>query len=292
MFRFLLFSLLLLILIIACEDEYYGPAGGNGDEPSANFIETDVSLSPDREYIYFSVRDTIFGLYSGIYKARVTQPVREKIYHGENYRSPTINFDNNILAYLFAGRIHYYDIARDTLKNSGIIGQFESILYVNLDVLLAARDDSIFLTNEEDSSYQYLRDGWDPTLVAADTFLFIASLDNYTFRMIKANLEESNPETLFTIQTGAQPRWPTLEPNSGHLAYGIEFWNHKYIYSATAGESPGFMDSLTFLDSTEYLKPYILNYNQIIFSGPDGSLYQSDFEGSKSVPFIHADDQD
>ncbi len=291
MFRFLLFSLILLILIIACEDEYYGPTGNNGDGPSANFIETDVSLSPDREYIYFSVRDTIFGLYSGIYKARVTLPVREKIYHGEDYESPTINFDNNILAYLFEGRIHYYDIAQDTMKNSGIVGQFESILYVNLDVLLAARDDSIFLTNEEDSSYQYLRDGRDPTLVAADTFLFIASLDNYTFHILKDNLEEVNPETLYTIRTGAFPHWPTLHPNSGHLAFGIELYDQKFIYSGVAGESPLPGQTLTFIDSSGYSKPYILNYNQIVFTGPDGSLYQSDFEGTKSVPFIHAEDQ-
>ena len=199
MFRFLLFSSILLILIIACDEEYYQPTGGTG-EPSQNFIETDVSLSFDREYIYFSVRDTIFeGSYSGLYKARTTQPVREKIYHGENYKSPTINFDDNILAYLFEGRIHYYDIANDTLKNSGIIGEFESIVYVNLDVLMAARNDSLFLTNEIDSSYSYLRDGWDLTLVAADTFLFFASLDNFTFRMIKDNLGDSHPETLFTI---------------------------------------------------------------------------------------------
>ncbi len=290
-FRFLLFCLILLILIVACDEEYYRPTDSNGGEPSPNFIETDVSLSHDREYIYFSVRDTIYdGRYSGIFKARVTQPVREKIYHGENYKSPTINFDDNILAYLFEGRIHYYDIQNDTLKNSGIIGEFESILYVNLDVLLAARDDSIFLTNEEDSSYQYLRDGWDPTLVAADTFLFFASLDNYTFHILRDNLEESNPETLFTVRTNAFPHWPTLHPASGHLAYGIEYYDQRFIYSGVAGESPSPGGMLTFIDSSEYSKPYILNYNQIVFSGPDGSLYQSDFEGNKSVPFIYARD--
>lgn len=291
-FRFLLCGLILLILIIACEDEYYKPTSSDGNGSSANFIETDVSLSPDREYIYFSVRDTIFGRYSGINRASVTQPVRERVYAGSDYYSPTINFDNNILAYLFEGRIHYYNIIEDTMKNSGIVAEFESILYLNLDVLLAARDDSIFLTNEEDSSYQYLRDGWDPTLVSADTYLFFASLDNFTCRMIKDDLEESHPETLFTIQTdfNAKPRWPTLHPNSGRLAYGLEFADQKFIYTATVGESLGYGETRTFIDSSEYSKPYILNFNQIIFSGPDGSLYQSDFEGTKSVPFIHAED--
>ncbi|MCP4704097.1 MAG: hypothetical protein GY865_05765, partial [candidate division Zixibacteria bacterium] len=285
-FRFLLFSQILFILIIACEDEYYRPTTGNDDGPSQNFIETDVSLSPDREYIYFSVRDTIFdGRYSGINKARVTHPVRERVLAGSNYYSPTINFDYNILAYLFDSRIHYYDIALDTIMNSGITADFESILYVNLDVLMAARNDSLFLTNETDSSYQYLRDGWDPTLVAADTFLIFASLDNYTFRIIKDNLVESNPETLFTVQTNlsAFPHWPTLHPISGHLAYGLEFADQKFVYSATVGESLGIGDTKTFIDDTEYSKPYILNYNQIVFSGPDGFLYQSDFEGIKSV---------
>lgn len=285
-FRFFLFSLILFVLFIACEDEYYRPTdSGNGEEPEKNFIETNISLSPDRQYIYFSVRDTIDGLNSGLYKASVTHPVREKVYGGENYYSPTINFDNQILAYLFEGRIHYYDIDNDTLKNSGIIGEFESILYVNQDVLMAARNDSLFLTNEIDSSYQYLRDGRDPTLVAANTFLFFASLDNYTFHMLKDNLEESNPDTLFTIITAAFPHWPTLHPASGHLAYGIELWDQKFIYSGTANVTPPAGTPLTFIDSSEYSKPYILNENQIIFTGPDGSLYQSDFEGNNSVPF-------
>ncbi|MCP4706661.1 MAG: hypothetical protein GY865_18840, partial [candidate division Zixibacteria bacterium] len=258
---------------------------------SQNFIETDVSLSPDREYIYFSVQDTIFdGRYSGINKARVTHPVRERVLAGSNYYSPTINFDNNILAYLYDSRIHYYDIALDTIMNSGITADFESILYVNLDVLMAARNDSLFLTNETDSTYQYLRDGWDPTLIAADTFLFFASLDNYTFRIIKDNLEESNPETLYTIRTAAFPHWPTLHPNSGHLAFGIELYDQRFIYSGVAGDSPLPGETLTFIDSSGYSKPYILNYNQIIFSGPDGFLYQSDFEGLKSVPYIHTED--
>ena len=289
-FRFFLFSLILLVLFISCEDEYYQPTGSDNGVPSSNFIETDVSLSFDREYIYFSVRDTIFDRYSGIFRAPVAQPIREKIYHGNNYRSPTINFDNNILAYLFEGRIHYYNIVENEMENSGVVGEFESILYLNLDILMAARDDSLFLVNETDSSLQYIRDGWDPTLVAADTFLFFARLDNFTFRMIKDNLEESNPETLFTVQTTAEPHWPTLHPTSGRLAYGIEFQDQRFIYSATVGESLGIGDIKTFIDSSEYSKPYIISFNQIIFSGPDGSLYQSDFEGNKSVPYIHTED--
>lgn len=292
LYRFLFFILAISVLIIACEDEYYGPTGDNGENRSSGFIETDVSLSPDREYIYFSVRDTIYDFYSGIFRARVNQPVREKIHDGRNYWSPTINFDNNILAYLFEGRIHYYDIAEDTLINSGIIGEFESILYVNQDVLIAGRNDSLFLTDEVDSSYQYLRSGWDPTLVAADTFLFFASLDNFTFHILKDNLEESNPETLFTIRTAAFPHWPTLHPASGHLAYGIELYDQRFIYSGVVGESPNPGEELTFIDSSNHSKPYILNENLIVYSGPDGSLYQTDFEGIKSVPFIESSIQD
>jgi len=279
--------LISLLSCLGCEDEYYGPTDG-GEDPSADFIETEVSLSSDREYIYFISRDTIFDQFSGINRARISQPIRERIRAGENYHSPTINFDNNVLAYLYDGRIHYYNIALDSLENSGVIGEFESILYINENLLIAARNDSIFRINEEDSSYSYIRDGWDPTLVAADTFLIFASLDNYTFRIIRDNIEESHPETLYTIITEAYPHWPTLDPSSGHLAYGIEFWDQKFIYSGIAGESPLPDEPLIFIDSSEYSKPYILNSNQIIFSGPSGSLYQSDFEGNKSVPFIYA----
>lgn len=292
-------AFIILLLFMACGDEYYGPTGGDGNNPEANFIETEVSLSPDREYIYFIVRDTIFDLYSGINRARISQPVRERIRGGNNYHSPTVDFENDIVAYLYDNRVHYYSISNDSMWNSGLADTLESIVFVNDSLLLGCRNDSIFMVNEVDSVLEFLRTGWDPTFVAADTFICVVSLDNYTYHFIKDYIEvglhaakysisEDSPETLFTLQTEAFPRWPTLDPSSDHIAYGIEFFEQKFIYSGIAGQSPAPGEELNFIDSSEYSKPYILSPNLIVFSGPPGYLYQSDFEGTKSFPFIYS----
>jgi hypothetical protein len=273
----------LLATVSGCGDEEYG-VSRNGDSHISFFvIETQPSLSPDGEYVYYIANDTAQFKYSGVYRARVTMPLREKIYHGFSFRSPSIAFDNNTIAYLDSDKIRYYRISDMRQWASGITDGFESIVFINDGSLVAHRNDSLFLIDESSDSSIFILPGWDPTLVARDTFVYFSrSIEDSTYHIVRYSFGTDSPETLLTLTTAARPRWPTLDIASGHMAYGLEFFDQKFIYTTEIGG-----DSSIFIDSTEYLKPYILNYNLLIYTGPDGRFYQSGFYGGKGVPFIY-----
>lgn len=278
--RYSFVILLLTTALVGCGDEYYG-VNGNGNGGSYA-LETEPSLSPDRAYIYYISSDTAYDRYNGIFRTSVASPIREKIFHGEGYHSPTIGFDNNTVAYLESGQIRYFRISDMTGWQSNFTDVFESIIFIHDSILLANRHDTLWQVQEsEELLFRFPHRGWDPTLVTKDTFVCFAGED-LTYHIIKHNVYSTRPETLHTITTSGRPRWPTYDPQSGRLAYCIEMPGERRIYSAE--------DTPIFIDSSSFSKPYILNWNLIIFTGPDGRFYQSDFYGTKSVPFIFVGD--
>ncbi len=271
---------IILAFLISCGDENYGPIGG-GSDPGPYTIESEPSLSPDKNFVYYIANDTITYLYSGIYRLDIGVPKREKILYGHTYHSPSVNFDNKLVAYLDANIINYYNFSLDSHYVLDSSSYYESIFYVSNDVLLGNRFDSIFVIDETGFSY-FLLEGRDPTYVAPDSFVYLSGEDSVFSILLKNVVLPNLPETLVTISTGtALPRWPSLHSVSGRLAYGIEFSQQKFIY--TIGQSDtGFV----FVDSSDYSKPLLLRENLLIFTGPDGRFYQSDAHGNKTVPFI------
>jgi hypothetical protein len=278
-------SLAVLIMIsvfLACGDEHYGTSGGGGDGDSGPYpIETEPSLSPDLNYIYYISTDTTANLYSGICRAAVSVPKREKIFPGENLHSPTLGFDNNTVAYLDSGLIRYYRMSDMANWSSNVTDSFSSIFYLTddpKDILIGYRHDSIFLVTESQGAQLFISPGWDPTYVIKDTFVYFTGEDTI-YHIVKSNVYNLYPDTLFTVMTEASPHWPSFERKSGWAGYCLAWHHQKFIYAAK--------DTFYFVDSSDYLKPLVLRYNIIIYTGPDGRFYRSDFYGTKPVPFIY-----
>jgi hypothetical protein len=270
-------------MFLSCGDEYYGPGGPSGQDPGPYSIETEASISPDGDYIYYIADDTITVIYSGIYRALIANPVREKILYGHSYHSPTVNFDDKTVAYLDSGIVNYYDFSLDSgyVYDSGTT--FNSLMYINEDILLAGRSDSFFIVYDSGQSY-FLKTGRDPTFTAPDTFVYIDRTDSIHYHIIKYGLPFSpNPETLLTLETTAWPRWPSYHAPSNRIVYGLEYYHQKFIYTFRPGDS-----SFFFLDSSTYSKPLILKDNLIIYTGPDGRFYKTDSQGVTTAPFTNS----
>ncbi|UCD93387.1 MAG: hypothetical protein JSU69_06320 [Candidatus Zixiibacteriota bacterium] len=279
--RYSLAALILIAVLLGCGDEYYGPTGSGGGNHGPYPVETEPSLSPDLNYIYYVSTDTAHNLYSGIYRASVGQPKREKIFAGAGLHSPSVGFDNNTVAYIDSGRIKYYRMSDMSGWPSNVTDSFGSIFYLSndpLDILIGQRNDSIFLVTESEGAVPFIARGWDPTFVFKDTFVYLTGEDSI-YHIIKSNIYNLSPDTLFTLITNAWPHWPSLERNSGWVGYSLAWYYQRFIYAAK--------DTFHFVDSSDYLKPLMLRYNMIIYTGPDGRFYQSNFYGTKSVPFIY-----
>jgi hypothetical protein len=277
-----LISLVSIVLLttLGCGDEYYGTNNNANRGPYP--VESEPSLSPDNKYIYYVSDDTASNGYGGIYRAAVADPVRERILAGSNLHSPVMGSDNETLAYLDKGKINYFVLPGSVSPLSGISDSFESIMFLDESIIIGQRHDSLFAVDEFHGTSTFALSGWDPTSVAKDTFVCIVQDTGKIYYIVELNKYNVSPDTLFTLKTNARPRWPSFHRKSGRLAFGLEFTDQRFIYSAEA-----FKDSSHFIDSTDFIKPYILNFDCIIFTGPDGRFYRSDFNGTKSVPFIH-----
>jgi hypothetical protein len=54
------------------------------------------------------------------------------------------------------------------------------------------------------------------------------------------------------------------------------------LFSALAGDT-----ETNFINYSDYTKPLILDFDRIIYSGPDGRFYQSNFDGTRTFPFTY-----
>jgi hypothetical protein len=289
--------LVCLLLWTGCNNNPYdsSPIYSNGDSNQQDEIipiETDMSISPDRKYIYYILANPEDNSRNGIYRAQIVNPARELILTGIGYRSPTLSFDNNTIAYLEGFRIRYLNLAENSISSSSIQRSFSSILFVNEDHLIACWKDTIFVVNEVDGIISTIPNRRDPTLYDRDYYICFTDVDNYNYYIIKDNFEESSPETLHSIGVEVWPHWPSIDPVSGQLLYTLEYFlTPKYIYTAKSGSfiEPG--NSLNLIDSTGYDKPYIINKNLIIYSGPDGQFYKNDYTGHNPAPFTYTKDE-
>nr|MBN2277449.1 hypothetical protein [candidate division Zixibacteria bacterium] len=270
-------GLILMALLLSCGDEHYGT--NNDDDDYIYPIESEPSLSPDHNYIYYISTDTNYTQFTGIYRASIGAPIREPVLMGEGLHSPTIGSDNNTLAYLDSSRIMFYRISNASSWPSEITRDFESIVLMDTSLILAQNNDSLFMVLGNEM--QYFGPGWDPTIVTRDTFIYFVGNDS-TYHIIKNNIFNILPETLFTYITKAWLHWPSLHQASGRLALDLGWHFQDYIYSAESGET-----SVTYIDSSEYSKPLIISFDQIIFTGPDGRFYVSPFNGAYSVPYVY-----
>jgi hypothetical protein len=281
--------IIIAVFLLSCDnDTGVTPATPNGG-PDRYRIETEPTLTPNRNYIYYITTDTSNTAKSGIYRAKAKKPVREEVLLGEGFHSPTLSPDNNTLAFLESAKINYFRLSDQSRWKSSVTDGFESIVFVNDSLLAACRYNSIFLLNENSGIADFFTDGWDPTLVMPDTIVYliedtIGSVN--TYRIVKNDISNNQPDTILNIghlELFEFPRWPTLEPLIGRLTYAVRTPIINYVFSAEIGSGVS-----THIDTTRYEKPYIINYDLIIFTGPDGRFYQSDFSGEAIFPFWYA----
>lgn len=287
-----LFSL--LSVIVGCGEEN-NPVETNGNgRGSINIggyaIESQPTLSFNRDYIYYIADDTNNSTNSGICFAGVFNPIREKLISGENYVSPTVSSNRDRVAFLKFGKIYYYIVAADSMFQSNISKSYVSIKYINDSLIIGEISNQLNLININNDSVNFLTSGYDPTFYKKDTVVFLKQLepDQYiinklTIRAIpddKTNGININVIPIDTIISSERIRWASVTPLLNRYTYSIGDFFHNSIYSS----SPGDLKKYQIAESNES-KPLIINFNKIIYTGEDGRFYYTDYTGSDTYPF-------
>jgi hypothetical protein len=275
------------LLIVGCSDE--SPTDhGNGPIDDRYRLESEPARSPDGQYVYYIATDTVDTSRSGLWRAKIVKPVREELLNGIGFSSPSASPNGNVVAFLDSSRIAYFRISDGQRWESTLQDSYAALVWLNDEKLIGQRSDSLFLLSEPDSSEQFVAVGSDPVLVAVDTFTYVVPVMGYAFGIVKSGLPELESDTVYYVSVDSSSgtiRWPNLESGSGQLAWTLAYTNSFSIWT---GRVP-FSEPVQ-IDATLTSKSCILNEFLLIFTGPDGRFYKSDFDGSGSWPFWHSED--
>ncbi|HDL03881.1 MAG: hypothetical protein DRP46_01915 [Candidatus Zixiibacteriota bacterium] len=276
--RYSLLCLLVIAVIFACGDEYYGPEPDDG--PVITAIETEPSLSPDGNYIYYISSDTTDEYYSGIFRISVSTLIRRKLVHGTGYHSPTAGFNNSMIAFLDSGRVNYFSLIDLSRRTSSLSESFISISYIRDSILLGYRTDSLFLISDSGEVSPLPVTGWDPRVISEDVFIYFTG-KSPEFYAVMNNIFVVDPDTLLALNTSARPSWPTLTRTYNQLAYDVSAGSRREIYTAQLGG-----DSPLLIANSQYSKSLYLEDGRLIFTGSSGSFYYSDYTGANPQPLV------
>lgn len=280
----LVLALASTFVLIGCSDKRAN-SGGSGGGQSRDRIESEPTRTLDGRYVYFIATDTSGHVESGIFRAEVEIPVRQMILAGEDLHSPTMAPDNNTLAYLNGRIIEHYDLSTKTVDTSSIDREFRSIAWLNDSLLVACEYPYIYIVNELRETATVVGEGWDPSPVSRDTFIYVVSGPGEGYSVVTCDVSLSACDTIFfvsTVDNVGIVRWPSLWPQMGRLAWGRDNINGMDVF---VGEINPY--SVREICATARIKPLLLGHDKIIFTSFDGRFWETDWAGSNSVPWWH-----
>ncbi len=278
-------------------------AGCNPDDSGTNapdntFIdpvyysaEYEPSLSVDGKYVYFITADTLLQEKNGIYRADVDSPRREKILFGFGFHSPVQFPDQSGLAFLTGGTVNYLNFASGAVSPAGVSGSYQSIVFINDNLMIGCIGKLLYLINTETSQVSQFGSGCDPTYYAPNQIIALSDrtggiwgVHKFTYSM-NSEGTEITVDTLALIAAEGDIRWLSLEPTRDRYVYVEDRDSVGLVFTGQLGVSGKY-----FIAETGHVKAHMLDFNQLIYQGPDGRFYKSDFIGSYHVPFWHAED--
>ncbi len=279
MIKNILALFLIISLIAGCDknNTVLKSSGPGGAYP----IETQPSLSLDRQYIYYINTDTTIPANDGIYRVNTATAERERLLTGSSFASPTISPDNLILAFLFSGTIVYYDMANKEIRSSEISNKFASITFFDDTLLAGQLDSSIFVIKTNKRSVTPFFQGWDPVASGLKKFAYVRNFSAGR-SILKVSFITNSESPVQSLGNIATPGWPSIDTVSNRFTCTLNIDSKKFIIAGTIrGETH-------MIDSTNYPGSVIVSADKIIFTGPDGRFYVSDFAGKLAVPFVAA----
>jgi len=282
----ILLTVMCFVLPFACEEK--STDTGNGHGVGRYLIETQPSLSFDHTYVYYIATDTVDTSNNGIYRAQVKKPIRERVFAGQNLRSPTVSPDNQEVAYLKSGVIWFYNIDENSHATSSVSMSFQSIAYVSDMILVGQRQDSIHVISKSDDSVTFLASGWDPSPLTRDTVLYVVPIVGQAYGIVKSDMSALSCDTMYyvsVIDNFGYVRWPSFDRQSNRLTWILTSARGHEVFAAEIGQYPPHIISGSLAE-----KPLILNFDKIIYTGPDGRFYESNYFGTDKGPFWYAEE--
>ena len=272
------------MIIIGCNQGSAPPTGGNGGgiELFEFLVEKDICLSPDGEYIYYYGEDTALPQWTGIYRAKISNPFRELMVNIDGISSPSASKSGDYIYYIKDNGINKVSVAEETITSLPVLSgrEIHRVIILNDSLMAAWADSSIFLINTETLETDSLNRGGYPSLLPCDSFIYLTSGPGGDVSILKSSFTFNTGDTLYTTGYHADIAWPAYDCANENIVYTVPAgngWHYVYLKEI---DQPGLFPQL--IDSTTH--PRILKFSElhIIYTAPDGKLNRATESGSKS----------
>ena len=105
------------------------------------------------------------------------------------------------------------------------------------------------------------------------------------YDVIMRGIDGGSSRRLALIHNNDRPRWVSVEPSLQRFVYVLQDALGKTLYSSQVGSV-----TTNQISTTPHAKAHIYGPDQILYSGPDGRFYRSNYDGSILTPFWPAVD--
>ncbi len=269
--------LLGLLLCAGCtNDETVPPPQGIDYYP----IETDPALSADRDYVYLSLSDSLVPALTGIYRARVTRPERERVWLDAGLTSPSASADLQRIAALRHDTLVIFKVNDSTVWTPGSGITCQSACFVGDGLLIVSVDSVLYRITVPGGSMTFERYGYDPVAYSDSSYLYIAHPSHYQWSVIEQSLNGA-VDTLFTQTAVIRPEWPMLNANRDRLLLSVpvESGYDLVVHDLSTAQSRT-------VATSQYSKTTLAG-NHVLFTGERPLLNQVSIFGGQASLWIY-----
>lgn len=270
-------------LAVSCNNTE-SPAGGNGNgvDLFEFLVESDMSLSPDGEYVYYVGVDTALPQWSGIYRAEISNPARELVIRIDSISSPAVDEAGENIYFIKNNMLMKVRLADSSVSQMDILSgkDLHNIITLNDSLMIAWADASIFRINLRSLQVDSIGPGGYPSLTPCDSFLYLSPGPLNDVTVLLSAFDSISRDTLYSFDIHTNMEWPSYDCINNNIAYTIPVSHEwSYIYLRNLGD-PGILPQL--MDSTT--NPRILKISTIhtIYTGSNGKLARISESGKKA----------
>ena len=288
-------SLLIIItlLCLSCSEDPTNTVTNSGGNPASFFrIEKEPTLSYDRSTLLMIRADTALTTNNGIYSADYAHPVRVLELLGENYKSPTVAVNKNIIAFIDGPSLKLYDKNIDTVYSLHTGNFYSNIFFINDSTLIGQSGSTLYSTDIINNSTSVFSAGIFPVAYFGDTLAFLNSIGgaSYTINLgvpLLFRMKSLSSTVILDTINDVQPLSFGIEPILKRFCYTVAGDSGYTIKAGAVG-----IDSTWVVATSKFHKVIMLDSQTILFTGEDGRLYRTNFSGTATYPYWEAVNSD